>query len=68
MQMATTAQQHTVGPHSVDVPGLTRRTTALLEAGIPLTLLIDLSDPAGPHSRQVYAAEGGTADWVRKTT
>ena len=65
----TAAQPSTIvpipfGPHNVDVPSLTRRTTALLQAGIPLTLLIDLSDPAGPHSQQVYAAEGGSANWL----
>lgn len=66
----TSAQPSTVvpspfGPHNVDVPSLSRRTTALLEAGIPLTLLIDLCDLAGPHSRRVYNDEGGTADWMR---
>ena len=50
--------------HSVDLPGLSRRTTALLEAGVPLTLLIDLTDPAGPRSQQAYTDEGGVTDWI----
>ena len=50
--------------HQVDLPLLTRRTAALLESGVPLTLLLDLNDPEGPHSEQVYAAEGGSADWM----
>ncbi len=50
--------------HSVDLPSLSRRTTALLEAGVPLTLLIDLTDPAGPRSQQAYTDEGGVTDWI----
>ena len=50
--------------HSVDLPGLSRRTTALLEAGVPLSLLIDLSRPDGPHSSQICTEEGGSADWI----
>jgi len=49
---------------NVDLPLLTRRTTALLEAGVPLTLLLDLTDPKGPHSEQVYAAEGVREGWI----
>jgi hypothetical protein len=48
----------------VDVPLLARRASALLEAGVPLTLLIDLSDPSGPRSRDVYASEVGDTDWL----
>jgi hypothetical protein len=51
----------------VDLPLLARRASALLEAGVPLTLLIDLSEPAGPRSRDVYAAEPGDADWLTPT-
>ena len=29
----------------------------LLRAGIPLTLLMDLASPAGPHSQELYADE-----------
>lgn len=42
---------------------------ALLEAGIPLTLLIDLAfggTPAGPTSEEVAAVEGGDASWLRE--
>jgi hypothetical protein len=34
----------------------------LLEAGIPLTLLLDLATPI--HSFDVYATEAGVADWL----
>jgi len=29
----------------------------LLRQGVSLTLLLDLVDPAGPHSRELYLAE-----------
>ena len=48
-----------------DLPVLRRRTVALLRAGVPLTLLLDLADPTGPHSDQRYALEGGDARWLR---
>jgi hypothetical protein len=35
---------------------------ALLEAGIPLTLLLDLAMPI--QSSDVYRTEPGTADWL----
>jgi len=35
---------------------------ALLEAGIPLTLLLDLATPV--HSADVYQTEPGAADWL----
>jgi hypothetical protein len=34
----------------------------LLEAGIPLTLLLDLAMPI--HSADVYRTEPGSADWL----
>jgi hypothetical protein len=34
----------------------------LLEAGIPLTLLLDLATPI--HSSDVYKTEPGAADWL----
>ena len=48
----------------VDLPLLARRASSLLEAGVPLTLLIDLADPDGPRSRDVYATEPGDTDWL----
>ena len=51
--------------HPVDVRVLVRRTSELLAAGVPLTLLLDLADERGPHSRTRYADEGGDARWVR---
>jgi hypothetical protein len=35
---------------------------SLLEAGIPLTLLLDLATPI--HSADVYSTEPGSADWL----
>ena len=37
---------------------------AALGRRIPLTLLCDLVDPAGPHSRQIYGIESADA-WAR---
>jgi hypothetical protein len=34
----------------------------LLQAGIPLTLLLDLATPI--HSSEVFLAEPGVADWL----
>jgi hypothetical protein len=33
----------------------------LLRQGIPLTLLLDLADPAGPRSIELYDVEGSAA-------
>ena len=35
-----------------------------LEAGLPLTLLIDLLDPEGPRSSQILGAEPADAGWI----
>lgn len=52
----------------VDLPLLARRVSALLEAGVPLSLLIDLSEPTGPRSHDVYASEPGDTDWLTPTS
>ena len=52
--------------HPIDVAVLVRRTRSLLAAGVPLTLLIDLADEAGPRSVQRFASEGGDLDWLRR--
>lgn len=36
---------------------------ALLQAHVPLTLLIDLAS-ADPHSEELFAEEGGCFDWI----
>ena len=33
----------------------------LLRQGVPLTLLLDLADPFGPHSDELYTFEGSAA-------
>jgi hypothetical protein len=35
----------------------------MLEDHVPLTLLIDLCVP--PHTDEIYAVEGGHADWLQ---
>jgi hypothetical protein len=35
-----------------------------LAAGIPITLLIDLLDPAGPRAERRYAEEHGDLGWI----
>ena len=51
----------------VDLPLLAQRASALLEAGVPLSLLIDLSEPSGPRSREVYESERADLGWVTAT-
>ena len=50
--------------HPVDVAVLVRRTTALLGAGVPLTLLLDLADPQGPRSGALYGQEPADLSWL----
>ena len=38
---------------------------AALSRGVPLTLLMDLADPAGPDSRTVLATEVADLGWLR---
>ena len=33
----------------------------LLRQGVPITLLLDLIDPCGPRSSELYGAEGSAA-------
>jgi hypothetical protein len=35
-----------------------------LAAGIPLSLLIDLLEPAGPDSAEIFDDEHGDTSWV----
>ena len=50
---------------AVELDLLVRRTSALLRAGIPLTLLLDLADPAGPDSAGRFASETADLSWLR---
>lgn len=60
-----TAEVDAPGPrHTADVAVLVRRTQSLLAAGVPLTLLLDLGEDAGPRSLQRYESEGGDARWL----
>ena len=38
-----------------------------LADGIPLTLVIDMLDARGPHSREILTAEPADLSWVRPT-
>ena len=49
---------------TLGIPALVRRTQALIQAGVPLSLLLDIGDEDGPHSQQRYSAEGGDAAWL----
>lgn len=51
--------------HTLEVAALTQRTQALLRAGVPLSLLLDLADEDGPRSRARYADEGGDISWLK---
>lgn len=38
--------------------------SSLLAAHVPLSLLLDLADPHGPHSSELLRREPGSADWL----
>jgi hypothetical protein len=40
------------------------RVMTALAAGVPLTLLADLADPAGPDSRHILATETADMAWL----
>lgn len=43
------------------LPVLVQLTTKLLRAGVPLSLLLDLTEPNGPNSTELFLAQGGRA-------
>lgn len=40
------------------------RVMLALRSHMPITLLIDLTDPLGPDSSEISETEGGEADWL----
>jgi hypothetical protein len=62
----STSASSNEGHPLADVPALVERTSELLRTGVPLTLLLDLAEEAGPRSAQHYASEGGDVSWVRR--
>ena len=40
------------------------RARSLLQSGVPLSLLLDLADPHGPASQEVYDREPADLAWV----
>lgn len=54
-----TTPGHAEGHELVD------RTRALLEAHVPLSLLLDLTDPAGPDSVGHFTAEPADLSWLQ---
>lgn len=44
---------------------LVSRTLTMLSDGVPLTLLLDLADPAGPDSAGHFANEPADVAWLR---
>lgn len=51
---------------TLDVGALVRRTSDLLAAGVPLTLLLDLAEDGGPRSAQRYVDEPAELGWLRR--
>lgn len=47
-----------------DVDEMVARTSALLADGIPLSLLLDLASPRGPHSAELWADEAPDLHWL----
>jgi len=43
---------------------LVHRTKTMLRDGVPLTLLLDLADPAGPDSARHFASEPADLAWL----
>lgn len=52
------------GPR-VAVHRSTHPVMVALSRGVPLTLLMDLADPAGPDSRDIAAGELADLSWLR---
>lgn len=52
-------------PQDVNQPRGTHPVMAALAARVPLTLLADLADPAGPDSRRILASEVADLSWLR---
>lgn len=48
----------------LDGDRLASRTHALLAAHVPLSLLLDLGDPGGPHSSDLFVDEPASLDWL----
>ena len=48
------------------VPRSTHPVLVALSRGIPLTLLMDLADPAGPDSRHIASSELADLSWLRE--
>lgn len=63
--MTTDLTERTGELHRMDLPSLRRRTGELLASHVPLTLLLDLADPAGPDSAARYGVEQADLDWLR---
>ncbi len=61
------ARRPPIPTRRLEVAGLMRRTHDLLASRVPLTLLIDIGDPAGPHSTERFTDEGGDAGWLVPT-
>lgn len=57
---------HRYGLPEWELAFLAGRTRSLLHAGVPLSLLLDLADPAGPDSSAVYAAEPADTAWLSR--
>lgn len=59
------SQPQVHGKDAVEAPAATPAGMALLAAGVPLTLLLDLA--LSPRSEEIAATEGGSASWLRRS-
>ena len=57
--------QYVTGEPRLDDEQLVDRTRALLQAHVPLSLLLDLADPAGPDSAGHFVGEPADLSWLR---
>lgn len=48
----------------VEMPESDDQVMDSLRSHVPITLLMDLSNPEGPHSAEIAEEEGGDADWL----
>lgn len=48
----------------VEMPDSDDHMMDSLRSHVPITLLMDLSSPDGPHSAEIAEQEGGDADWL----
>ncbi len=63
-------QEPPVDEGEAEVDNDDKRVMGLLHDHVPLSLLVDLSEPDGPHSQEILEAEGQPEDawWLQDGT